>query len=168
MTIYEGGLEEFAVGEVADKVQVGGEEVVVGEAGDGAPEHLFEDGDVVGEFAAEFLDKKEFDFDGAAVAVGVVDGGNAIADGGIDAEFFGEFAGEGLDGGFAGLDFAAREFPFEAHGLVGSALADEEFAIGEVATQDQGSNDAAQGLRGLCGSVIVEFANRFFHVSLQV
>ncbi len=44
-----------------------------------------------------------------------------------DAEFFVEFAGERLLGGFARLDLAAGKLPFEAHGLVGPALADEDF-----------------------------------------
>ena len=159
-------LKKFAVGEVADEVEVGGEEVVVGETDDGAPEHLLEDGDVVGEFAEIFADAEELDLDGTAVAIGVADRSDVVADGGVDAEFFGEFAGEGFDGGFAGLDFAAGELPLEAHGLVGAALADEEFPVGCIAAQDQCGYDASQGLGGLCQSMIVEFPNRFFHGSV--
>ena len=160
-------LKKFAVGEVADEVEVGGEEVVVGETDDRAPKHLLEDGDVVGEFAAIFADAEELDLDGATVAIGVADGGDAVADGGVDAELFREFASECFDGGFAGLDFAAGELPLETHGLVGTALADEEFAVGLLVAQDQCGYDAAQGLGGLCRSMLVEFANGFFHVSLM-
>ena len=51
----------------------------------------------------------------------------AAADDGGDAELFVELAGEGLFRGLAGLDLAAGELPLEAHGLVGPALADEDF-----------------------------------------
>ncbi len=159
-------LEELAVGEVADEGVVGGEEVVVGETDDGAPEHLLEDGDFVGGLAAVVADEEEFDFDGAAVAVGVADGGDAVADGGVDAELFGELAGEGFDGGFAGLNFATGELPLEAHGLIGAALADEDLGLGAFAAQDQCGNDAAQGLGGWDRSMFVQFANRLFHVCL--
>ena len=110
-------LEEFAVGEVADEVEVGGEEVVGRGGWRRGPEHVLED--AVDELAAELADEEELDFDGAAVAVGVADGGDAVADGGGDAELFVELAGEGLFGGFAGFDLAAGELPLEAHGLVG-------------------------------------------------
>jgi hypothetical protein len=55
----------------------------------------------------------------------MADVGNARADFGADAEFFLEFAGKSLFGGFALLNFAARKLPLERHGLVGAALADE-------------------------------------------
>jgi hypothetical protein len=56
-------------------------------------------------------------------------------DGGLDAELFIEFAGEGLLGTFAGLDLASGELPLKGHGLIGAALTDENFA----AADDEGS-----------------------------
>ncbi len=161
-------LEEFAVGEVADEGQVGGEEVEVGEAGDGGPLHLLED--AVGELAVVVEDGEELDFDGAAVAVVVADGGDAGADGGVDAELFVELAGEGLLGGFAGFDLAAGELPLEGHGLVGAALADEDLAGGGAAfrvafAQDERGHDAAERPRGRRGVMAVEFADGLLHVS---
>ena len=83
--------------------------------------------DAVVEFAGEVADGEELQVDGAAVAIAVADLGDAGADDGGDAEFFVEFAGEGLLGGFAEFDLAAGELPLEAHGLVGTALADQDF-----------------------------------------
>ena len=137
-------LEEFAVGEVADEGEVGGEEVVGGEGGEGGPEHLLED--AVDGLALEVADEEEFDFDGAAVAVGVVDGGDAWADGGSDVELFVELASEGLFGGFAGLDFAAGELPLEAHGLAGAALADEDFPGGDSPRRMRAATTRRRGL----------------------
>ncbi len=117
-------LEQLAFGEVADKAEVGGEEVEGGQGGERSPVHGVED--AVGELAGELSYGEELQVDGAAVAVAVADLGDARADGGGDAELFFEFAGEGLFGGFAGLDLAAGKLPLEAHGLVGAALADED------------------------------------------
>ncbi len=160
------GLQEFAVGEVADEGQVRGEEVVLREPGERGPEHLLED--AVDGVALEFANEEELDFDGSAVAVGMADGGDERADGGVDRELFVQFASEGFFGGFVGLNFAAGELPFKAHGLAGSALADEDFTGGALATQDQRGYDASQGLGDYGGSCFVELANGFFHVSLTV
>ena len=162
----ENVLEEFAVGEVANEGEVGGEEVVVGECGEGGPEHLLED--AVDGFALKVADEEEFDFDSAAVAIGVADGGDERADGGVDGELFVEFAGEGFFGGFVGLDFTAGELPFEAHGLACSALADKDFAGGAFAAEDERGYDASQGFGGYGRSWFVELANGVFHVSLTV
>ena len=140
-------LEEFAVGEVADEGEVGGEEVVVGEGGEGGPEHVLED--AVDGLSLEVADEEEFDFDGSAVAVGVADGGDARSDGGVDGQLFVQFAGEGLFGGFVGLDLASGELPLEAHGLAGATLTDEDFAGGAFAAQNQRGYDASQRLGSL-------------------
>lgn len=69
------------------------------------------------------------------------DGGGAAgeegADGDGEAELFGDFAGEGGGGGFAGFDFAAREFPFAGEAAVGAALGDEAL----VALRDGGADN---------------------------
>lgn len=69
------------------------------------------------------------------------DGGGAAgeegADGDGEAELFGDFAGEGGGGGFAGFDFAAGEFPFAGEAAVRSALGDEAL----VALRDGGANN---------------------------
>jgi hypothetical protein len=59
-----------------------------------------------------------------------------------DAEFFAEFAGEGLVEGFASANFAAGEFPFEGRGVAAAALADEETAVGAF---DDGGDDVEHG-----------------------
>jgi len=46
------------------------------------------------------------------------------------AEFFMEFASQGLFKGFAGADFSAGKFPLERRGVVLAALADKQAAIG--------------------------------------
>lgn len=120
-------LEKLAGGEVADKAAVGGQEIVVGELFELDPLELVED--LVLEFAFEGWDGEELQIDGSAVAVVVADMGDMRADGGTNAEFFLKFAGEGLFGGFAVLDFAARELPLEGHGLVGPPLADQNQAF---------------------------------------
>ena len=115
------------------------------------------------------IDYEEFQVDSSAVAVFVADVGYAAADGGGDSELFFELAGEGLLGGFAGLDLAAGELPFKAHRLVGAALAHEDFGeefIGRVIPQDQGSDDQPDrlGLSRVGGRV--ELADGLFHLSL--
>jgi hypothetical protein len=52
---------------------------------------------------------------------------DAGSDFGIDGQLFVQFAGQGLLGTFSGLDLAPGELPFEGHGLIGTALADEDF-----------------------------------------
>lgn len=59
-----------------------------------------------------------------------------------DAEFFAEFAGEGLLEGFSGADFSAGEFPFEGRGVATAALADENAV---VRTFDDGGDDVDHG-----------------------
>jgi len=63
------------------------------------------------------------------------------ANDGCNAEFFVEFAGQCLLGAFAGLDFAAGKFPLGGHGLVGTALADQDFS----AAHDKGRGDITKG-----------------------
>jgi hypothetical protein len=70
---------------------------------------------------------EELQVDGGAVAIAMANLSDTAANDGLDAEFLMKFADEGLLGGFAGLDLAAGELPFETHGLVGAALADEDF-----------------------------------------
>ena len=52
-----------------------------------------------------------------------------FADGDLDVEFFADFANEASFECFAGLDFAAGEFPEVGKVIVGTALGDEEFAV---------------------------------------
>ncbi len=159
------GLEQFAFGEVADEGEVGGEEVVGGECRDGAPKHLVED--AVIQVAGEGGDSEELDFDGAAIAVGVADRGDAAADGGRDAKLFVELADEGSLGALAGLDFTSGELPFEAHGLVGPALADEDFAVGGFTTEDESRDNSAEWLRGGRGAAGYQLADGLFHLPAQ-
>ena len=60
-----------------------------------------------------------------------------LADRGLDAEFFAKFARQGFLRDFAGFDFAAREFPFQAVRIVAMPLADQNLCI----TEDQRRND---------------------------
>lgn len=71
------------------------------------------------------MDGEELEVDGASVAVGMMDAGDERADFCMDAQLFVEFARESLLRGFSGLDLAAGELPFEGHGLLRAALADE-------------------------------------------
>ena len=56
---------------------------------------------------------------------------------GLDSEFFAKFARQGLLRRFAGLDFAAREFPLQAARIIAMPLADQNLGI----TEDQCRND---------------------------
>jgi len=76
------------------------------------------------------LSGEEMDFElfgGCGVVVADADDFHGFGEG--DAEFFAEFAGEGLFESFAGADFAAGEFPFEGRCVASAALADEESPI---------------------------------------
>ena len=46
----------------------------------------------------------------------------------LNAELFVQFAGQRLLGAFAGLDLAAGKLPQQRHRLIGTALADQNFA----------------------------------------
>jgi hypothetical protein len=135
-----GGLDA-AGGEVGDEVAVGGEEIVIGEFAGEDPGDLFEDagGDVgLGVLGGEEMD---FEFFGR-VGVLVADAGDFDGFDEGNAEFFAEFAGEGLFESFGRADFAAGEFPFERRGVASAALADEEAAVGAL---DDGGDDVEHG-----------------------
>ena len=108
----------------------------------------------------ERRDGEKLDFNFAAVAIGVADGGDGVADDGVDAELFGELAGEGFFGSLAGFNFAAGELPLEAHGLIGTALADEDFAFRAFTAEDEGGDDAADRFLRRRVASSVQFANR--------
>ena len=88
------------------------------------------------------------------------------ADDGRDAELLVKLAGEGLLGGLAGLDLAAGELPFEAHGLVLAPLADEDFGAAAVlaggGAQNQRRGHQPKRLVACVGAT-VQFANTLFH-----
>ncbi len=115
------------------------------------------------------VDDEELKVDGAAVAIAMADLRDPAADDGRDAELLFELADEGMLGGLAGLDLAAGELPFEAHGLVRAALADEDFGAaglaGELAgggAQDQRRGHQPKRLAACVGAT-VQFANTLFH-----
>ncbi len=73
------------------------------------------------------MNGEEVQVDRVAVQVGVQDAGDFRANLGADAEFFFEFAAQGLGRGLSGLDLAAGEFPLERESLVLGTLAAEDF-----------------------------------------
>lgn len=81
--------------------------------------------------------------------------GKQLPNADLEPELFGDFAGEGDGGGFAGFDFAAREFPFAGEGAVGAALRDEAaVALGDGGADDVegrhgGASVAAAAVRSL-------------------
>ena len=85
--------------------------------------------DVVGDFAAELMDGEELQIDGATMAIIMANAGDTGADGSLDAQFFVQFAGQGLLRALAGLDLAAGKLPHQGHGLIGTALADEDLTV---------------------------------------
>lgn len=119
--------EQLAFGEIADEAEVGGQKVVFRQLPELHPSYLVED--MVLNFAREFAHREELQVHGAAMAVIVADMGDGRSDDRSDSQFLVEFAGERLLRGFAGLDFAPGELPFESHDLVGAALAYEYLAI---------------------------------------
>ena len=138
-------LEKFAGGEVADKAAVGGEELVLGKFLKLDPFELVED--FVLEFAFERRHGEELQVNGASVAVVVPDVGNPGPDLCADAQFFLEFASEGLFRAFALLDFAAGKLPLQRHRLVGTALADQDKAVAHQQPRNDESEGGPQGAR---------------------
>jgi len=127
----------LAAGDAADEVEISVEEVVGGERERMFPEDLLE-GYGAG-LALEGLDAVEEQGERDASGEAVLVAGAFWADDGLDAEFFAQFAAEGLLGGLTRLDFAAGEFPLEAVAVVGHALPDEDFALAlEDACDDDG------------------------------
>ena len=152
----------FAVGQLADEIEVGGEEVVVGKRAEGGPTHLVED--AIFELALELLHDEELEVDRGTVAIAMSETSDVTADGGVDAELFVQLAGQGGFRRLACFDLAAGKLPFEAHGLVGAALADEDFTrVGGLFTQYQRGHNVAD--RGCSGGVWMplQLANRLFH-----
>ncbi len=120
--------------------------------------------------AGELVNEEELQFDGAAVAVAVAERGDAAADDGVDAELFVELAGERLLGGLAVFDLAAGELPFEAHGLVGLALADEDLVrpkavaiCGRGRAHNQGGDHQPDRPLHRIVASRTQFAYRLFH-----
>jgi hypothetical protein len=140
------GGEEFvgldaAGGELGDELAVGSEEIIGGEFAGEDPGNLFED--VGGDIGFGILGGEEMDFEFlGSVRVLVADAGDFDGFDESDAEFFAEFAGEGLFKRFARADFSAGEFPFEGRCVAAAALADEEAAVG---TFDDGGDDVEHG-----------------------
>ncbi len=135
-----GGLDA-AGREVGDEFAIGLEKVVIGEFAGEDPGDLFEH--ERGDVGISVLRGEEMDFE-FVLSVGVL-----VADAGYfdgfdegDAEFFAEFAGEGLSECFAGADFAAGEFPLEGRSVAAAALADEDAAVG---TFDDSGDDVEHG-----------------------
>jgi hypothetical protein len=153
---WDNGLEQFAGGEVADESAVCGEEFVVGEFFEPYPLQLVED--FVLQLAIEGRDREELQVDGSAVAVVVADSSDALSDPGVDAQFFLEFANEGLFRAFALLDLSAGKLPLQGHRLVGAALADQDQSVANQQTchnKAKGRTRRARWGDGL----------RFFHAS---
>ncbi len=132
---------DAAGGEICDEFAIGQEEIVIGEFAGEDPGDLFEraGGDIgFGELGGEKMDF-EFFWGGGVV---VADAGDFDGFCESDAEFFAEFAGEGLLERFGGADFAAGEFPFKGRGVSAAALADEDAAVGAF---DNGGDDVEHG-----------------------
>jgi len=70
----------------------------------------------------------------------VADAHDGRADGGLDAQFLVQLAGQSLLRALAGLDLTAGKFPQQRHRLVGTALTDQHFA----AAHDQRRRHKAQ------------------------
>ena len=119
----------MAGGQVGDEFAVGEEEIVIGEFTGEDPGDLLECAG--SDFRLGVLGGEEMDFEVLGrIGVPVADAGDGGGFNESDAEFFAEFAREGLLEGFAGANFAAGEFPLECRGVAATALADKDAAIG--------------------------------------
>ena len=109
-------------------------------------------GDVRGDLAAladrprvearlRLEDGEELQVDRTAVAISVAHVRHQRADGRFDAQFFFELANQGLFRTFTRFHFAAGKLPFQGHGLVGAALANQDL----VATENESGDDVAHG-----------------------
>lgn len=131
-----GGLDA-AGGELRDEAAIGGEEVVIAEFLGENPRRFFEGAGR--DVAFRDLHREEVDFEFIpGLRVGVMDAADFLAVEESDVELFAEFARQGLFGRFAGLHFAAGEFPLERRGVRAATLPDEEPAIGAL---DDGYGD---------------------------
>ena len=82
------------MGEVADEVDVCGQEVIFWQAGEGGPEHRVED--AILKLAVKMVNDVELQVDCSAIAVTVADVGDLSADGSIYAKFFIQLTGKCL------------------------------------------------------------------------
>ena len=91
------------------------------------PLHIAED--AVLDFTLMFANNEEAKFHHASVGIFVLDTGQFVADGGVDAEFFFQLAAKGSAGLLALLNFSAGKLPLKRHGLMARALAHEQLVI---------------------------------------
>ena len=97
------------------------------------------------------------------------EGGQAVG-GDVDAEFLAQFPDEGGFGGFAGVEFAAGEFPQAGHFFALGATSEENAAVA-VDQGAGGDEDERLGARGDCGGVGVDrdaFAGGFEDEDFEV
>lgn len=81
------------------------------------------------DFTCELPHQKEVQFKSRPAAVSVANGGQASTNFRQNAKLFFEFAIKRGPFFFSRLDLTSRELPFERHGLVPGALADQNFVI---------------------------------------
>jgi hypothetical protein len=145
-------LKQLARRQVADEIPVGCKKIKGRQVAQRNPAHIVEDS--VGDFATERADGKKLQIYCPAAAVNMANASHEVADIGVDTELFIKLADQRLFRRFSPFDFPPWELPLEGHGLIGAALTDENL----VATQNEGSDDKAYGLR----SVLFDF---FLHAT---
>jgi hypothetical protein len=121
------GLQEFSSGQVFHEFMVSFEKVIRKQIFARGPLHIAED--AVLDLTFMLANNEETQFHHAAVGIFVLDTGQFVADGGVDAEFFFQFAAKGGAGLFAFLNFSAGKLPLERHGLMARSLAHQQLVI---------------------------------------
>ena len=120
-------LQELSCCQIVYQRQVRLEKIKVRKVGRFRPLNVPED--AVLEFSAIFPDYEEAQLNHGAVRICMLDARNLVSDRGQDAEFFFEFAPQGVAWLLSFLNFSAGKFPFQRHGLVSRSLAHKQLPV---------------------------------------
>ena len=103
--------------------------------------------DAVLDFAGKLVHREKLQVDGAAMTIIMPNVRDARRRSGVNAQFLVEFAGQRLLRALARLDLAPGKLPLQRHRLVGTALANQNFA----ALHDQRGRNKTKGGLGRPG-----------------
>ena len=120
-------LEQPPFSQIANKPKIRREEVIPGQGRQRSPLHVVED--AVIQVPVELVDDEELQVDRTPVAVLMADAGHAAPNRCGNAKLLVKLADQRLFGGLPGLNLASGKLPFQAHRLVGAALADQHFRV---------------------------------------
>jgi len=121
-----GVLKELACRQILNEAAIRRQEVVSRQILELDPLELVKD--AIDQIAGKLVYREELQINGAAVAIVMPDVGHSSADLCGNTEFLVQLARQCLFCALTGLDFPPGELPLQSHGLVRTALANQNLA----------------------------------------